>query len=125
MSEGYKAKLKDGQEIYIATWTPSVALENLTQAGKYIGLDNLLNISKLTKLSMHAVIVAISEAEDSETTLKLIQHFICTVGMDGDRITEATFDTIFEGKLPLIVEVFTHVVHSQYADFFEQGLIEV
>lgn len=125
MSEGYKAKLNGGQEIYIATWTPSVALENLTQAGKYIGLDNLLNISKLNKLSMHTVILAISEASDSETTLKLIQHFICTVGLDGDRITTDSFDIQFEGKLPLIVEIFTHVVHSQYADFFEQGLIEV
>jgi len=122
---GYKKELSKGQNIFINNWTPSVALENLTHAGKLIGLDNLLNISKLDEISKHITIVAISEAKDSETTMKLIRHFVCTVNMDDQRIEESNFDVIFEGNLALIIEIFTHVVHSQYADFFEQGLIEV
>lgn len=125
MSAGYSAKLKDGQEIYIQNWKPTVALQNLTEAGKYIGIENLLNISKLKENSSHICILAISDADDAEVTMNLIKHFVCTVAKEGETITKGNFDEIFNGKLPLVVEIFCHVIHSQYSDFFEQGLIEV
>ena len=124
MINGYKATLKGGEKIYIADWLPTVALENLTQAGKYIGIDNLLNISKLDDFSEHTTILAISDAEEAKTTMNLVKHFVCAANMDGVRIEEHNFDEVFKQKLGLVVEIFVHVVHSQYAGFFGQGLVE-
>ena len=124
MIDGYKGELKGGQKIYIADWTPHVALQNLTQAGTYIGIDNLLAISKLDDFSTHTAILAITSATDSEGTMGLIEHFVCTAAMDGERIQPHSFDAIFKDNLFLVVEIFCHVVKSQYADFFVQGLVE-
>jgi len=124
MSKGYTATLEQEQVIYIANWSPAVALGNLTQAGKYIGIDSLLAISKLDKMATHTTILAIAEAEDADNTMELIQHFVCSAAMDGERITRQNFDIKFENELYLAIEIFCHVVHSQYASFFEQGLVE-
>jgi hypothetical protein len=122
---GYSAELSGGQKVYIADWLPSVALQNLTQAGKYIGIDNLLAISKLDEYSTHTAILAVTEATDPELTMDLIQHFVCTAAMDGDRIQKHSFDATFKDNLFLVIELFCHVVKSQYADFFALGLVAV
>lgn len=124
MVSGYSAKLSGGQNIYVADWLPSVALQNLTQAGKYIGVDNLLAISKLDKYSIHTAILAVTEATDPEMIMDLIKHFVCTAAMDGDRILSTSFDETFKGNLFLIMELFSHVIKSQYSDFFALGLVE-
>ena len=124
MSSGYSAELSGGQKIYIADWLPSVALQNLTQAGKHIGIDNLLAISKLDKFSVHTAILAVTEATDPETIMDLIKHFVCTAAMDGERILVTSFDEHFKSNLFLIMELFAHVIKSQYADFFALGLVE-
>jgi len=116
---GYNATLKDGQEIYIPSWPASVALENLTKAGKYIGSDNLLRIAEL---NYPAAMLSITESDDSKTTAELIKHFVCEARMDGNKIDKAGYDSQFEGNLFLAIEIFCHVIKAQYYDFFKSGL---
>lgn len=115
----YNATIKDGREIYIPTWAVDVALENVTKAGKYLGTNHVINISSL---KLPAAIVALMEAEDPKQATNLIKHFICQVRIDGNKITLETIDDMFEGNLIVVLELFTHVMYSQYNDFFEQGL---
>lgn len=117
--EKYTATLKDGREIYVPTWPASVALQNLTSAGKYIGTTNLLAISEL---NIPSVILAITEAEDAQQTTALIKHFVCGARIEGQKLTEGQFDSEFEGNIYVAAELFAHVIKAQYADFFEQGL---
>ena len=116
---GYKGKLNDGREIYIPTWAVDVALENVTLAGKYLGIENVINIAELNTA---AVIVAIMSAKEPKLTVGLIKHFVCTVRIEGSKILPETLNEMFEGDLKSIAEIFSHVVHSQYSDFFELGL---
>lgn len=118
---GYRATLKGGQKIFIPTWPVSVAYENLTKAGKYIGSDALVRIAEL---NMAAAMVAIMESNDAEQTSALIKHFVCTVRMDGDKIEKGSYEDQFRDDLALTIELFCHVIKAVYSDFFEQGLAE-
>lgn len=115
----YKSKLKDGRAIYIPAWPVDVALENLSLAGKQLGTENIINISSL---NIPAVIVAIMGAEYPKQSAGLIKHFLCTVRIDGSKITSETINSLFSGDLSSVAELFAHVIHSQYASFFESGL---
>ena len=117
--ELYKKKISDGREIYIPTWSVTVALENLTKAGKVLGAENIINIAELNHA---ASIVALMNAENPELATRLVKHFISQVRIDGSKITPETIDSMFEGKLELILELFTHTIHSQYSNFFNLGL---
>ncbi len=119
--EGYKAKISDGRDIFIPTWPVDVALENLTKAGKYLGADNVI---KIAYLNISAVIVAIMKAEEPKQCAALVKHFICQVRIDGSKIESNTIDEMFGGNLGFIAELFAHVIHSQYHDFFESGLVK-
>ena len=119
MKEPYKRTLANGSEIYIPNWSVDVALENLTQAGKVLGSENIISISELNKAS---AIVALMNAENPKLASQLVKHFICQVRIDGNKITPETINNMFDGKLGLVLELFTHVIHSQYADFFSSGL---
>lgn len=116
---GYSATLKDGREIYIPTWPVNIALENLTMAGKYLGTDRFITISEL---NYAAVIMAIANATDAKEASNLVQHFVCQARIAGEKITPETISTMFERDLKSVAEIFAHVAHSQYADFFELGL---
>ena len=116
---GYSTEIKDGREIYIPSWAVNVQLENLTQASKVLGASNVINISEPNVAS---VTYAIMNAEDAKLTAKLIKHFVCHVRIEGDKITEENIDSYFEGQLSTVIELFAHVIHSQYADFFDSGL---
>ena len=122
MAEGYSAVLSNGEEIYIPLWSPTVAIENLTMSGKYIGSDFMVAISDLDIMS---VIVAITEAEDSKQTMSLIKNFVCSARIEGEKITPQTFDRKFEGGLYKMTEIFAHVVKAQYKSFFDLGLQKV
>ena len=119
MSKGYNATLKNGSEIYIPMWAASEALKELSNAGKYIGSDHLIAISQL---DVPSLMVAVLEAKDPENTAGLIKHYVCSVRIEGERITPNVFDEMFEGELFLAMEIFTHVIKAQYASFFELGL---
>ena len=116
---GYNANLKDGREIYIPSWPVNVQLENLTNASKYLGPQHIISIAEL---DVKAVIVAIMNASDPAQTAQLIKHFVCQVRIAGSKITEETMDAMFENDLKGIAEIFAHVIHSQYSDFFDSGL---
>ena len=115
----YKAKLRDGRAIFIPSWPIDVALENLTKAGKYLGTENIINISAL---NVPAVVVAIMSASDAANAAAIIKDFVCSVRIEGDKVTHETINTMFEGDLSSVTELFAHVIHSQYHDFFESGL---
>lgn len=117
----YKATLKDGRAIFIPSWPVDVALENLTQAGKCLGTENVINISEL---SIPAVIVSIMGCDDYKLTSALIRHFICQVRIDGTKIAPETINSMFNGDLATVAELFAHVIHSQYSDFFVSGLVK-
>jgi hypothetical protein len=117
---GYSAKLVNGQEIYIPSWPVDVQLENLTLAGKYLGSESVITISEL---NLAAVVVAIMQAKEPKHCANLIKHFVCQVRIDGKKIEPNTINSMFEEDLALVGEMFAHVLHSQYADFFELGLV--
>lgn len=118
---GYSAQLVGGQDIYIPSWPIDVALENLALAGKYLGSENVITISEL---NLAAVVVAIMSANDPKQCAGLVKHFVCQVRIDGSKIEPNTINTMFEDNLALVGEMFAHVLHSQYADFFELGLVK-
>jgi len=116
---GYTAKLKSGKEIYIPTWSATLALENLTQCGQFIGVDATITISEL---NIPAAMIAIMNSKDPENTSGLIKSFVVDVRIDEERISKSTYDSMFEDNLFEVVEIFAHVVKAQYADFFALGL---
>lgn len=119
MKEPYRKRISDGREIYIPNWPVDVALENLTQVGKLLGTENVINISEL---NIPAAIVAIMKCENPKLATALIKHFVCQVRIDGSKIEPETISAMFEGDLYGVVELFTHVIHSQYSEFFSLGL---
>ena len=120
--KNYEARLRDGRSIFIPSWPIDVALENLTKAGKYLGTENIINISAI---NVPAVVVAIMSASDPAQAAALIKHFLCTVRIEGDKILPETINAMFEGDLSSVTEIFAHIIHAQYHDFFESGLAKV
>lgn len=116
MTDGYRANLKDGRAIYIPNWSVKVQFENLTQACKYLGQNNVITISAL---NVAAAMLAIMGSEDSDLSTQLVLHFTQQARIEGEKIT---LDNLDEIGMATVVEVFTHVMHSQYHDFFESGL---
>jgi len=116
---GYTAKIKDGREIFIPAWPVNVALENLTMAGKYLGTTRVIDISELNVAS---VIFAIAESSEPKEAANLVEHFVCQARIAGEKIDPSTINTMFADDLKTVAEIFAHVVHSQYADFFVSGL---
>tara|TARA_R110000850_G_scaffold132440_7_gene253481 strand:- start:731 stop:1105 length:375 start_codon:yes stop_codon:yes gene_type:complete len=116
MSEGYKSNLEDGRAIFIPNWPATVQFENLTEACKYLGQENVINISTL---NVPAAMVAVMRSDDAKATTQLVMHFIQQARMEGDKITINSLDSL---GMPTIIELFTHVMHAQYNDFFESGL---
>lgn len=118
---GYNATLKSGKPIRINNWPIDIALGNLTLASRILGPDAMHEISKL---SIKETLKAVLNAKDHEETTNLIIQFCCCAVLDGKNISKDTLNTMFEGQLHLVIEIFTHVVHSQYASFFAFGLAE-
>lgn len=119
MKEAYRNTIKDGREIYIPNWPVDVALENLTKVGKVFGTSAVIKISEL---NVPAGIVAVMECTDPKLAAAMIKHFICQVRIDGHKISPDTINNMFSGELHSVIELFTHVLHSQYSDFFDLGL---
>jgi hypothetical protein len=115
----YQATLKDGRAIAIPSWPIDVALENLTHAGKYLGTENVINIASL---NIPAVIVAIMGSDEPKLCASIIKQFVCQARIAGSKIEIGTLDTMFDNDLSTVTELFAHVVHAQYHDFFESGL---
>ncbi len=118
----YSATLSTGEDIYIPAWPVDVQLEDLTRAGKALGATNIINISHI---NVPSFITALMECEDPKMTAALVTHFVCQARMDGKKILPNTIDTMFAGNLTLVAELFCHIIHSQYHDFFVSGSAKV
>jgi len=116
MSEGYSSNLEDGRKIYIPNWSAKVQFENLTQACKYLGQDEVINISTL---NVPAAMLAVMGSDDPITSTDLVLHFTQQARIDGEKITLSSMDDL---GMATIIELFAHVMHSQFNDFFESGL---
>jgi len=114
--EDYKAKLDDGRDIYIPSWSVKVQYENLTQACKYLGQDNVILISAL---NVPAAILAVMGSDDATASTELVLHFIQQARISGQKITENSIDDL---GMHTVMELFAHVMYSQYNSFFELGL---
>lgn len=116
--ENYNATLKDGREIYIPSWPASVQFENLTTACKHLGQNNVINISYL---NVAAAMLAVMNADQPKDTTAMVLHFVQQARVDGKKITKDSMDEL---GINIIIELFTHVIHSQYNSFFESGLVK-
>ena len=121
MTDPYRKHIKDGREIYVPNWPCDVALQNLSQASKCFGDENII---KIAEMNIPAGIVALMGADDPAMAARLIKHFVCQVRIDGDKIEPDTLNSMFEGSkgLAVVMELFCHVMHSQFSDFFDLGL---
>lgn len=117
----YTATLKDGRAIAIPNWPIHVALENLTNVGKVLGVESVINIAEI---NIPAVIVAIMNAKDPKSCASIIKNFVCQARIAGSKIELGTIDDMFDGNLPIVAELFAHVVHAQFQDFFVSGLVK-
>tara|TARA_R110000851_G_scaffold272244_1_gene424938 strand:- start:160 stop:579 length:420 start_codon:yes stop_codon:yes gene_type:complete len=116
---GYSANLDDGREIYIPKWSAKIQFENLTQACKIFGQDSIITISAL---NVPAAMLAVMGSDDGELSTKFMFHVVQQARMDGDKLTAASINAM---PMIEIVELFTHVLHSQFNDFFVSGLAKV
>ncbi len=116
MDKNYKSNLDDGRAIYIPNWSVKVQYENLTQACKYLGQDEVIKISSL---NVPAAMLAVMGSDDNEATCELVLHFVQQARIDGDKITPNVIDDL---GMATVLELFCHVMYSQYNDFFESGL---
>ena len=113
---GYTADLADGQPIYIPLWSAKDQFGNLTQACKYLGQEEVINISTL---NVPAAMLAVMGSDDAEAATQLVFHFVRQARVSAEKIDMEKIETL---GMALIIEIFTHVMHAQYADFFESGL---
>ena len=120
MREGYTATLTEGQDIYIPMWPANVQFENLTQVCKHIGQDQVVEIS--TNLNVPAAMLAVMGSGDAEASTKLMLHFVQQARIDGKKIDIISMDDL---GMAVIIELFVHVLYSQYNDFFVSGLAKV
>ena len=113
----YSGSIKDGRAIYIPSWPAKVQFENLSMACKQLGQDNVINISDL---NVPAAMIAVMNADDPKTATEMMFHFVKQARIDGDKLQD---DFAVEALgMATIIELFTHVLHSQFNDFFVSGL---
>jgi hypothetical protein len=94
-----------------------VAFENLTQAVKLLGQSNVIDIA--TNKNIPLAMLAIMGAEDSKLATEMVLWFTQQARIDGSKITANSMDDL---GMHTIVELFAHVLYSQYNDFFVSGL---
>ena len=116
MSDGYTGELTDGKAIFIPNWSVKVQYENLTQACKYLGQDNVITISAL---NIPAAILAVMGSEDAQASTELVLHFTKQARIDGKKIDDTLIEEL---GMYVVIELFAHVMHSQFNDFFVSGL---
>ena len=116
MNDGYSGELTDGKSIFIPNWSVKVQYENLTQACKYLGQDNVITISAL---NIPAAILAVMGSEDAQASTELVLHFTKQARVDGKKIDDGLIEEL---GMYTVIELFAHVMHSQFNDFFVSGL---
>jgi len=117
--EEYHKELENGDAIFIPKWSCKLAFQNLTQACKYLGQDNVVNISAF---NVPAAMLAVMGSEDAKTSTDLILNFASQARVAGNKLDA---DKLEEIGMTGVIEIFTHVMHCQYNDFFVSGLAKV
>lgn len=120
----YNGTLSDGRSIYIPSWSVKVQYENLTKACKMLGQDEVINISAL---NVPAAMLAVMGSEDGFDSTALVMFFCQQARIEGEKVIlkDGGMELLLGGEpmaMADVIEVFTHVMHSQYHDFFESGL---
>jgi|TARA_R110002020_G_scaffold191811_1_gene391770 hypothetical protein len=117
MNKGYTDALEDGRQIYIPDWSATIQFENLTQVCKILGQDNVIAIA--TDKNVPAAMLAVMNAEDNKEATEIVMWCVQQARIDGEKILPSTLNSL---GMATIIEVFAHVLHSQYSDFFVSGL---
>jgi hypothetical protein len=117
MSNNYSGNLADGRAIYIPSWSPKVQFENLSSVCKVLGQDNVINISDI---NVPAAMLALMNADDAKAATELMYHFVKQARIEGEKLQDDY--AVDQMGMATIIELFTHVLHSQFNDFFVSGL---
>ncbi len=121
--EGYRAKLQTkgfvGKPIYIKNWPINTLLTNISHATRLWGADELVAVAKL---DLQAAMRCATKSGAGEEGADLILHMIKSVTLDGKSLDVADLNHLFEARPITAIEIFMHVIHSQYDDFFASGL---
>lgn len=114
-----KFVLHDGRQVHVPQWSVFVAVENIAWAGKIIGDDILVDISRN---DVHAVKEALTSGKaDPEQFLELIKHFVLFARVDGSKIDEDNINKVLP-TLGELCDCFAVVCHVQFHDFFSYGI---
>jgi|TARA_R110000765_G_scaffold301530_3_gene395974 hypothetical protein len=113
----YSGTIQDGRAIYIPAWPAKVQFENLSTACKLLGQDNIVNISDI---NVPAAMLAIMNADDPQKATEMMFHFVKQARIDGEKLQSDS--DVGDLGMATIVELFSHVIHSQFNDFFVSGL---
>lgn len=113
------SKVINDTPIYVRQWPASIAIENLSRAIAVLGGAFGPFVDGTAKFS--DVMVLLRES-DTEVITPLLKTFICSARIDGKEVTPTTFNSVYNGELNFLFDVFGFVCEVQYKSFFEQGL---
>lgn len=66
--------------------------------------------------------VAVMGSDDYKASTDLMMHFIKQARLDGEKLTEKNIEDM---EMDILIELFTHVMYSQFNSFFVLGLAKV
>lgn len=104
--------------VYVRQWAATLAIKNLSMAlstfggpfGTFVDGDSkFLDTLRLL------------QGTEPDKLMPLLMEFVCCARIDGQEVTPATFNSIYNGELELVFKVFGFVCEVQYKDFFDQG----
>ena len=111
-----------GKEAFCRQWPATKALKMKAELVRMGGQTIIPFVHGKADLSAMLALEAKSKPEE---LVQLIKEFVCSVRVNGEEVTPATFDMKYTGELWDIVELFTFACEVQYKDFFEQGLAKL
>ncbi|QHJ79809.1 MAG: hypothetical protein [Caudoviricetes sp.] len=76
-------------------------------------IDNRYNFTDIVNFMAYA---------DNKVVTELVKRVVCMSNKEGVEITNALFDTHFNGELMMLCKVFAFVLEANFQSFFKQGL---
>ncbi len=120
MSQDYvKSEKIDGYNFEIYMLSPKVALSTLTELGKMIG-PSLGVISDGDNENVGEVIKVLFDNIDNPKLSMIMDRMAEKSMVDGKPLKGANFDSLFMGKIGLMLKWFIFALRSQYSDFLEE-----
>lgn len=112
----------DGKTLFCRQWSATKAMKMKAELIKMGGEVILPFVEGEANIQ---AMMALEHRADSDELVRVIKEFVCTVRVDGEEITPATFDMKYKGELWFVVKLFAFACEVQYKDFFDQGLKEL